>query len=125
MKNNPDDRSDNVERIQRNINSTLENINLANEMMSKTDDQKTIKDLEERNKRREKSLKGLRKEIKDEAIANEIKEEVLSKEISIKKNENYKTSKKVIIKRRNLYLIFIYGFFWYFYMINHFNINVS
>ncbi|EOR20492.1 Small, acid-soluble spore protein Tlp [bioreactor metagenome] len=84
MKNNPDDRSDNVERIQRNINSTLENINLANEMMSKTDDQKTIKDLEERNKRREKSLKGLRKEIKDEAIANEIKEEVLSKEISIK-----------------------------------------
>lgn len=84
MKNNTDDRSDNVERIQRNINSTLENINLANEMMSKTDDQKTIKDLEERNKRREKSLKGLRKEIKDEAIANEIKEEVLSKEISIK-----------------------------------------
>ncbi|GAA0756024.1 MULTISPECIES: small acid-soluble spore protein Tlp [Clostridium] len=84
MKNNPDDRSDNVERIQRNINSTLENINLANEMMSKTDDQKTIKDLEERNQRREKSLKGLRKEIKDEAIANEIKEEVLSKEISIK-----------------------------------------
>lgn len=31
MKHNPDARSNNIEKIQRNINSTIENINLANE----------------------------------------------------------------------------------------------
>lgn len=84
MKNKPDDRSDNVERIQQNIDNVLENIHLANEMIEKTDDQNTIENLEERNEKREKALKGLRKEIKDEAIANEIKSELLSNENSYK-----------------------------------------
>lgn len=73
MKNKPDDRSDNVQKIQENIDNVLENINLANEMIDRTDDPKTVENLEERNERREKALNGLRKEIKDEAIANEIK----------------------------------------------------
>ena len=73
MKNKPDDRSDNVERIQENINNVIENINLANDMIEKTDDQKTVNDLEEKNQRREKSLTALRNEIKDEAMANKIK----------------------------------------------------
>ncbi|MBE6052581.1 MAG: small acid-soluble spore protein Tlp [Clostridium sartagoforme] len=73
MKNKPDDRSDNVQKIQQNIDNVLENINLANEMIDRTDDPKTVENLEERNERREKALNGLRKEIKDEAIANEIK----------------------------------------------------
>lgn len=74
MKHNPDDRRDNVDRIQHNISNTIRNIELANEMIEKTDDPKTRENLEERNEGREKSLKGLRKEIKDEAIANEVKE---------------------------------------------------
>ena len=73
MKNKPDDRSDNVQKIQQNIDNVLENINLANEMIDRTNDPKTVENLEERNERREKALNGLRKEIKDEAIANEIK----------------------------------------------------
>ncbi|WP_291651150.1 small acid-soluble spore protein Tlp [Clostridium sp.] len=84
MKNNPDDRSNNVARIQQNIDNVLENINLANEMIDKTDDPKTVETLEERNEKRERDLKGLRKEIKDEAIANEIKSELLSNENSYK-----------------------------------------
>ncbi|MCR1950800.1 MULTISPECIES: small acid-soluble spore protein Tlp [Clostridium] len=84
MKNKPDDRSDNVERIQENINNVLENIHLANEMIDKTDDPKTIENLEERNERRERALKGLHKEIRDEAIANEIKSKVLPNENSYK-----------------------------------------
>lgn len=76
MKNKPDDRSNNVARIQQNIDNVLENINLANEMIEKTDDSKAIENLEERNKKRETALKGLRKEIKDEAIANEIKSQL-------------------------------------------------
>ncbi|MDV4151005.1 small acid-soluble spore protein Tlp [Clostridium sp. AL.422] len=78
MKNKPDDRSDNVERIQENISNVIENINLANDMIEKTDDQKTVTDLEERNERREKALTALRKEIKDEAIANEVKSRIHS-----------------------------------------------
>jgi len=84
MKNKPDDRSNNVERIQENIDNVIENINLANEMIDKTDNQKAVRDLEERNQRREKALNGLRKEIKDEAIANEIKSQLDSNNNSYK-----------------------------------------
>lgn len=67
----PDDRRDNVDRIQFNIDNTLKNYRLAEEMIAKTDDEKTKKDLEEKNERREESLKGMREEIRDEAIAKE------------------------------------------------------
>lgn len=67
MKNKPDDRSDNVEKIQQNINSTIQNIELADEAIGQTDNEKTRKELEEKNKRREQALGGLRAEIKDEA----------------------------------------------------------
>ena len=42
MKNKPDDRRDNVDKIQRNIDNSIE----------KTDDEKIIKPLEEKNERR-------------------------------------------------------------------------
>ena len=84
MTNKPDDRSNNVERIQENIDNVLKNIDLANEMIDKTDDTKTVETLEERNENRERALKGLRKEIRDEKIANEIKSELLSNENSYK-----------------------------------------
>ncbi len=67
----PDDRSDNVERIQFNIDNTIKNYNLAEEMIEKTDDEKTKKALIEKNKRREESLKGMKEEIRDEAMARE------------------------------------------------------
>ena len=67
MKNNPDDRSNNVERIQKNINHTIENIRLADEMIEKTSDEKTRRDLARKNERREEALEGLREEIRDEA----------------------------------------------------------
>jgi len=68
MKNKPDDRKDNVDRIQCNINNTIKNCELADEIIEKTDDEKTKKDLTSKNERREESLQNMRKEIKDEAV---------------------------------------------------------
>lgn len=63
----PDDRRDNVGKIQRNIDRTIQNIEMAEEMISKASDPKARKDLSEKNKRREDSLRGMRHEIRDEA----------------------------------------------------------
>jgi small acid-soluble spore protein (thioredoxin-like protein) len=63
----PDDRSDNVSRIQDNITMTIENIHRADEMIEKTHDSKTKKELTEKNKKRQDALKGMRNEIRDEA----------------------------------------------------------
>lgn len=71
MKPKPDNRKDNVERIQKNINHTIQNIELAEEMMDRVDDPKTIRELKAKNERREEALEGMRKEIRDEAIARE------------------------------------------------------
>ncbi|WP_373600126.1 small acid-soluble spore protein Tlp [Paraclostridium bifermentans] len=71
MKPNPDNRKDNVEKIQFNIDSTIKNIRLADKMISKTDDPKTRKALEEKNERREDALSYMRSEIKDEAQSRE------------------------------------------------------
>lgn len=67
MQHKPDDRSDNVDRIQYNIDKTIQNIHLADEMIEKTDDEKMKKTLEEKNRRREESLNSMRNEIRDEA----------------------------------------------------------
>lgn len=71
MKSNPDNRKDNVERIQKNINMTIHNMELADEMIAKTDNPKTKDELCAKNDRREQALEGMRKEIKDEADARE------------------------------------------------------
>lgn len=71
MKHNPDDRRDNVEKIQRNITSTIRNMEAAEEMMAKTDDKKAENNLTDKNDKRRKALKSMRKEIKDEAIDRE------------------------------------------------------
>ncbi len=67
----PDDRRDNVDKIQFNINHTITNHRQAEEMIEESDDPKLKKDLKEKNKRREESLKSMREEIRDEAIAKE------------------------------------------------------
>lgn len=68
---NPDNRDDNVERIQRNITNTIRNMEAAEEMMAETPDQKLKHDLEEKNERRRESLTGQREEIREEALARE------------------------------------------------------
>ncbi len=71
MKHNPDDRSDNVERIQFNINHTIQNIEEAEEAMALTDDPKIKHDLQEKNEKREEALSRMRVEIRDEALDRE------------------------------------------------------
>ena len=67
----PDDRRNNVARIQHNISNTIENIHLADEMIEETSDDNMRRTLEEKNERREEALKGMKSEMKDEAIARE------------------------------------------------------
>lgn len=69
----PDDRSDNVDKIQFNINHTIQNMEAAEEMIEKTDDWKMKQDLEEKNDRRRDALNGMRSEIRDEAMDKERK----------------------------------------------------
>lgn len=67
MKSKPDNREDNVDKIQYNIDKTIQNYELADELIDKTDDEKTKKTMIEKNKRREGALNSMREEIKDEA----------------------------------------------------------
>lgn len=73
MKHNPDDRRDNVERIQNNIDNTIENMEIADEIIASTEDPKKKKTLKNKNKKREDALEGMISEIKDEADARENK----------------------------------------------------
>lgn len=66
---NPDNRKDNVERIQRNIDMTIRNMEAADEMIAHTPDEKMKKTLAEKNERRRRALDGMRNEIRDEAGA--------------------------------------------------------
>ena len=67
MKSKPDDRRDNVDRIQYNIDKTIQNCELADEMIAQTGDENMKQTLEEKNKRRESALSNMKAEIKDEA----------------------------------------------------------
>lgn len=67
---NPDDRSDNVEKLQKNVQNTIENIEAAHETMkfaSGEDKEKIVA----KNRRREEAIQGMREEIKDEAAHDE------------------------------------------------------
>jgi len=70
MKNKPkpDDRRDNVNKIQNNINNTISNYRETEDLINNVDSDKEKQDLEEKNQRREQSIKNMKKEIKDEAI---------------------------------------------------------
>jgi len=67
MKSKPDDRRDNVEKIQQNMDCTIENIELANEMINETSDEKMKQTLAEKNRRRVTALDSLCHELEDEA----------------------------------------------------------
>ena len=68
---NPDDRSNNVARIQKNIGWTIYNMEIADELIAKTSDEKLKHELIKKNERRRKALEGMRKEIRDEAMARQ------------------------------------------------------
>lgn len=65
----PDDRSDNVEKLQDMVQNTIENIHEAEETMRLSND-KDQQNIQEKNERRRESIEGMREEIKDEATAN-------------------------------------------------------
>ena len=67
MKHNPDDRRDNVDHIQKNIDATIRNSRLADDMIASTSDPKTKEALKDKNVRRSHALEDMREEIKDEA----------------------------------------------------------
>lgn len=64
----PDDRRDNVERIQYNIDNTIINYRKTEDAIKLAVDDKQKSELEEKNKRRDEAIKGMRKEIRQEAI---------------------------------------------------------
>lgn len=64
----PDDRRDNVDRIQNNIDHTIAKYRETEDMIKNAVDQKQRQELQAKNERRESALKGMRKEIKDEAL---------------------------------------------------------
>jgi small acid-soluble spore protein (thioredoxin-like protein) len=63
----PDNRADNVEKLQKHIDNTIKNIRKAEDMISLSDSDRTMADLIGKNERREAALNGFRREIKDEA----------------------------------------------------------
>ena len=71
MRNKPDDRRDNVDRIQYNIDKTIQNCELVDKMIAKTSDENMKQTLQEKNDRRESALKNMKEEIRDEAIDKE------------------------------------------------------
>jgi len=67
---NPDDRSDNVEKLQEMIHNTIENMERAEETLALSDSDETKKQVEEKNARRRESIEAMRMEVKDEARDN-------------------------------------------------------
>ena len=63
---NPDNRADNAQRIQENMNSTIGNIEAAEEMMANTPDAKMKTTLSDKNERRRRALDGMQSEMRDE-----------------------------------------------------------
>lgn len=65
----PDDRSDNVEKLQEMIHNTIENMEAAEESLACSDSEEQRKQIEAKNERRRESIEAFRSEVKDEAQA--------------------------------------------------------
>jgi len=61
----PDDRSDNVEKLQQMIHNTIENMEEAEESMKFASEEQK-KQIQAKNERRRQSIESMRDEIKDE-----------------------------------------------------------
>ncbi|GIN21186.1 MAG TPA: small acid-soluble spore protein Tlp [Bacillus bacterium] len=66
----PDDRSDNVEKLQEMVHNTIENMEKAEETMQFSNEEQKSQ-IEQKNERRRESIRGMREEIKDEAAAHQ------------------------------------------------------
>ena len=64
---NPDDRSDNVEKLQAMIQNTENNIEAAEESLALTDSETQRQQIEAKNQRRRESVDSFRSEIQDES----------------------------------------------------------
>ncbi len=62
---NPDDRSDNVEKLQEMVQNTIENIEASHDTMKFASEEEK-ENIKQKNKRREDSIQSMRAEIKDE-----------------------------------------------------------
>ncbi|MBY0120521.1 small acid-soluble spore protein Tlp [Bacillus sp. S/N-304-OC-R1] len=67
---NPDDRSDNVEKLQTMVQNTIENINEAEESLQFANEEDRAR-IEAKNERRKESIEAMRSEIKDESEARQ------------------------------------------------------
>jgi len=65
----PDDRRDNVVKLQVNIDNTAANLRKTKDLINKADNVEEKQELEEKNKRREQSILSMREELRDESIA--------------------------------------------------------
>lgn len=66
----PDDRSDNVEKLQEMVQNTIENMEEAEATMEFASDEER-REIEAKNERRRESIESMRAEIKDEYRARE------------------------------------------------------
>ncbi|WP_421384991.1 small acid-soluble spore protein Tlp [Bacillus salacetis] len=64
---NPDDRSDNVEKLQSKVFHTIQNMERAEESLAYTDSEEQKQAIEAKNERRRESIDAFRSELKDEA----------------------------------------------------------
>jgi small acid-soluble spore protein (thioredoxin-like protein) len=64
---NPDDRSDNVEKLQEMVQNTIENMEEAEETLNGNVSGTDRAAVEAKNERREEAIDGMRREIVDEA----------------------------------------------------------
>ncbi|MGG3470502.1 small acid-soluble spore protein Tlp [Neobacillus pocheonensis] len=63
---NPDDRSDNAEKLQAMIQNTQDNIQKAEQSLAFTDSEQQRQQIEAKNERRRESVESFRAEIQDE-----------------------------------------------------------
>ncbi|MRX70715.1 small acid-soluble spore protein Tlp [Bacillus lacus] len=66
----PDDRSDNVEKLQDMVQNTIENIEESHETLQFASAEER-EQIQSKNRRREESIQSMRNEIRDEAAARE------------------------------------------------------
>ncbi|MGM0844811.1 MAG: small acid-soluble spore protein Tlp [Bacillota bacterium] len=64
---NPDDRSDNVEKLQSKVFHTIQNMERAEESLAYTDSEEQMQAIQAKNERRRESIDAFRSELKDEA----------------------------------------------------------
>lgn len=66
----PDDRSDNVEKLQNSVANSIENLHEAEDYLAEHAEEISegeLNQIQEKNKNRQRSIRGMRQEIKDEA----------------------------------------------------------